>query len=120
MDDGDERRGADGDGTSRFVEEYENATEADVIRVEDPADDTEAESSEVGTFAPDIEVTPGRPRLESVVFVALGVYIGLLAIGGMFASAALSSPSVMLGLPAVVAVGAALLYGLFVGTNPDT
>ncbi|WP_324759174.1 hypothetical protein [Haloarcula montana] len=128
MDDGDapeERRATDE--SKRFVDEYENATEADVITVDEPAgddpvegDDPYEDGSEVGTFSPDIEVTPGRPRVESVVFVALGVYIGLLAVGGMFAGPALSSPTVLGGMTAAVAVGAAVLYGLFVRLDPDT
>ncbi|MFC6974253.1 hypothetical protein ACFQL1_05600 [Halomicroarcula sp. GCM10025709] len=125
MDDGDApgpRRRDDTDGGDRFVEEYDNATEADVIRVDDTedAENPYDDGSEAGTFSPDVEVTPGRPSVESVVFVALGVYIGLLAIGGMFAGPALASPTVLGGMTAAVAVGAAVLYGLFVRTNPDT
>lgn len=112
------------DESKRFAEEYEGATEADVIRVdpeEEPDDATPyEEGSEAGTFSPDVEVTPGHPSVESVIFVALGVYIGLLAITGMFAGPALASPTVLGGMTAAVAVGAAVLYGLFVRTNPDT
>ncbi|WP_276276693.1 DUF7312 domain-containing protein [Haloarcula regularis] len=73
-----------------------------------------------GSFAPDLEVTPGRPRLENVVFVALGVYVAALAVGRMFVGASMYTPETLGALTAGVVAGTALLYGFFTRTNPDT
>lgn len=97
------------------------AADDGVIRVPEPdGGDPYEEGSEVGTFSPDTAVTPGRPHVESVVFVALGAFVGLFALGGIFFGSLLSSPLAVAVLAGVIAVGAALLYGLFAGTNPDT
>jgi hypothetical protein len=83
---------------------------------EDEAD----EGAVAGSFAPDLEVTPGRPRLENVVFVALGVYVAALAVGRMFVGASMYTPETLGALTVSVIAGTALLYGFFTRTNPDT
>ncbi|MFB6223838.1 MAG: hypothetical protein ABEH86_09245 [Haloarcula sp.] len=116
--------GADHDGAAAdddtFTEEYELATEADVIRVEsddqsDAADDEEG--AVAGSFAPDLEVTPDAPELENVAFVALGVFIAIIAFGRMFLGADVYAPMTLGGVILAVVVGAAALYGFFVRTS---
>ncbi|GGN85029.1 MULTISPECIES: DUF7312 domain-containing protein [Haloarcula] len=98
-----------------FVEEYEFATEADVIDVEG-----ETEGSVAGALAPDAEVTPGSPSLENVLFVALGVYLSTLVLGQMVVGSAVYAPTTLATITAVVAVGAAVCYALFARSDPDT
>jgi len=109
-----------------FTEEYELATEADVIQVDgDGADadaaDTDATDEEegavAGSFAPDLNVTPDAPKPENVVFVALGVCIAILALGRMFLGAEMYAPSILGGVVLSVALGTAVLYGFFVRTS---
>jgi len=117
--------GAAQDGTAAsddtFTEEYELATEADVIQVEDGHDgdavDEEEEGAVAGSFAPDLEVSPGAPKPENVVFVALGVCIAILALGRMFLGAEMYTPSILAGVVLSVALGTAVLYGFFVRTS---
>lgn len=104
-----------------FTEEYELATEADVIQVDGDATDTDAADEEegavAGSFAPDLDVTPGVPKPENVVFVALGVCIAILAFGRMFLGADMYAPTMLGGVVLAVAVGTAALYGFFVRTS---
>ncbi|MDS0220719.1 hypothetical protein NDI54_05055 [Haloarcula sp. S1AR25-5A] len=105
-----------------FTEEYELATEADVIQVgENGSGDGDAADEEegavAGSFAPDLDVTPGVPKPENVVFVALGVCIAILAFGRMFLGADMYAPTMLGGVVLAVAVGTAALYGLFVRTS---
>ncbi|GCF14970.1 hypothetical protein Harman_29050 [Haloarcula mannanilytica] len=107
-----------------FTEEYELATEADVIQVEEgaatdtgAAADAEEEGAVAGSFAPDLEVTPDAPKPENVVFVALGVCIAILAFGRMFLGAEIYAPMTLGGVILAVAVGTAALYGFFVRTS---
>jgi len=103
-----------------FTEEYELATDADVIQVEDDPDGDAAEDDEgavAGSFAPDLEVTPDAPKPENVVFVALGVCIAILALGRMFLGAEMYAPSILGGVVLSVALGTAVLYGFFVRTS---
>jgi tetrahydromethanopterin S-methyltransferase subunit A len=86
--------------------------------VQETEDDDEG--AVAGSFAPDLEVTPGRPRLENVVFVALGVYVAALAVGRMFVGASMYTPETLGALTIIVIAGTALLYGFFTRTNPDT
>ncbi|MFC6756139.1 hypothetical protein ACFQER_04795 [Halomicroarcula sp. GCM10025894] len=61
---------ADGSDEDEFVAEYEHATAADIIEEAEPsataegddAEEDEEEGAVAGSFAPDIEVTPQRPR----------------------------------------------------------
>ncbi|AJF24970.1 DUF7312 domain-containing protein [Haloarcula sp. KBTZ06] len=99
-----------------FTEEYELATEADVIQVDGDAADEE-EGAVAGSFAPDLEVTPDAPKPENVVFVALGVCIAILALGRMFLGAEMYAPSILGGVVLSVALGTAVLYGFFVRTS---
>ena len=80
----------------------------------------EDDGAVAGSFAPDLDVTPGTPRLENVVFVALGVYAAALAVGRMFVGASMYTPATLGALTVGVVAGTALLYGFFVGSNPDT
>ncbi|WP_336336976.1 DUF7312 domain-containing protein [Haloarcula brevis] len=114
--------GAARDGTAAhddtFTEEYELATEADVIQVEEDGHAADDEEGAVaGSFAPDLEVTPDTPKPENVVFVALGVCIAVLALGRMFLGAEMYAPSVLGGVVLAVALGTAALYGFFVRTS---
>jgi len=118
-DDGAARDDAAAPGDS-FTEEYELATEADVIQVEDGHDGDavdEEEGAVAGSFAPDLEVTPGAPKPENVVFVALGVFIAILALGRMFLGSDMYAPMTLGGVVLAVAVGTAALYGFFVRTS---
>jgi len=98
-----------------FTEEYELATEADVIEVEEDADETEG--AVAGSFAPDLEVTPGTPKAENVAFVALGVIVAIIALGRMFLGQQMYAPTTLAGVILAVLVGTAALYGLFVRTS---
>ncbi|EMA06783.1 hypothetical protein SAMN05443574_105210 [Haloarcula vallismortis] len=103
-----------------FAEEYELATDADVIQGEGGSDGDAADDEEgavAGSFAPDLNVTPDAPKPENVVFVALGVCIAILALGRMFLGAEMYTPSVLGGVVLSVALGAAVLYGFFVRTS---
>ncbi|EMA33126.1 DUF7312 domain-containing protein [Haloarcula japonica] len=102
-----------------FTEEYELATDADVIRIEDEPDSDAAdeEGAVAGSFAPDLDVTPGVPKPENVVFVALGVCIAILAFGRMFLGAEIYAPMTLGGVVLAVAIGTAALYGFFVRTS---
>ncbi|MFC7027552.1 hypothetical protein ACFQJ5_08060 [Halomicroarcula sp. GCM10025324] len=86
--------------------------------IQEAADDEDG--AVAGSFAPDLDVTPGTPRLENVVFVALGVYAAALAVGRMFVGASMYTPETLGALTVGVVAGTALLYGFFVGSNPDT
>ncbi|MEF8827669.1 MAG: hypothetical protein V5A49_01465 [Haloarcula sp.] len=103
-----------------FTEEYELATDADVIQGEDEFDGDAADDEEgavAGSFAPDLAVTPDAPKPENVVFVALGVCIAILALGRMFLGAEMYTPSILGGVVLSVALGTAILYGFFVRTS---
>ena len=120
--DGSDDAAADSDD---FVSEYEPATAADVIEEAEPAgavgddEETDEEGAVAGSFAPDIEVTPQRPARENVVFVALGVYLTLLAFAETLPAIG-TAPATIAGLTALVAVGTLLCYGVLVRTTPDT
>ncbi len=134
--DGSDDAAADSDD---FVSEYEPATAADVIEEAEPSasdavaadgeresgtDEAEAEAEDeegavAGSFAPDVEVTPQRPARENVVFVALGVYLTLLAFAETLPAIG-TAPATIAGLTALVAVGTLLCYGVLVRTTPDT
>lgn len=86
--------------------------------VQEAEDDDEG--AVAGSFAPDLDVRPGRPRPENVVFVALGVYVAILAVGRMFVGASMYTPETLGALTLAVSAGTALLYGFFTRTNPDT
>ena len=116
--------GAAQDGTAApqdtFTEEYELATDADVIQVEGGPDGDAADDQEgavAGSFAPDLEVAPDTPKPENVVFVALGVCIAILALGRMFLGAEMYTPSILGGVVLTVTLGTAVLYGFFVRTS---
>lgn len=82
--------------------------------------DGQEDGAVAGSFAPDLDVRPQSPRLEHVIFVALGVYIAILAVGRMFAGGSVYDPQTLAAITFAVFAGAALLYGFFVRTNPDT
>jgi len=67
-----------------------------------------------GSITPGTDVTPETPTLEHVVFVALGVYITILAFGRFIAGAAIYDPATLAAVTFAVAAGTALLYGFFV------
>lgn len=73
-----------------------------------------------GSFAPDLDVLPQSPRVENVIFVALGVYVATIAVGRMFVGASMYAPETLGAVTLGVAAGTALLYGFFTRTNPDT
>jgi hypothetical protein len=103
-----------------FTEEYELATEADVIQGEEAGSGDAADEEEgavAGSFAPELEVTPGIPKPENVVFVALGVFVAILAFGRMFLGVDMYAPITLGGVVLAVAVGTAALYGFFVRTS---
>jgi hypothetical protein len=102
-----------------FAEEYELATDADVIQGEGGSDEAadDEEGAVAGSFAPDLNVTPDAPKPENVVFVALGVCIAILALGRMFLGAQMYTPSTLTGVVLSVALGTAVLYGFFVRTS---
>jgi len=81
----------------------------------DGSDDEEA--AVAGSFSPDVDVSPGTPKPESVVFVALGVYVTMLAIGRLIAGPEMYEPTTLAAVTFAVAAGAALLYGFFVRTD---
>ncbi|WP_135302098.1 DUF7312 domain-containing protein [Haloarcula amylovorans] len=103
-----------------FVETYEYATEADVIRVEEDEPEGGEEGAVAGSFSPEGDVKPGTPGAENAVFVGLGVYVAILALGQMFAGSVIYAPATLAAITATVAIGTALCYGLFTRTDPDT
>ena len=127
----DDRVDADADDDD-FVAEYEPATAADIIEEAEPSaaaareadadadtDPADDEGAVAGSFAPDVEVTPQRPARENVVFVALGVYLTLLAFAETLPGIG-TAPATIAGLTVLVAVGTLLCYGVLVRTTPDT
>lgn len=132
--DGNDDAAADSDD---FVAEYEPATAADVIEEAeaqpegpDGADagesarntdegETGDDGAVAGSFAPDLAVTPQQPARENVVFVAVGVYLTLLAFAETLPAIG-TAPTTIAGLTALVAVGTLLCYGILVRTTPDT
>ena len=116
-----EREAADGGQSEGVTVRFEGDTPATVEPNATAADgDGEEEGAVAGSFAPDLEVTPGSPHPENVVFVALGVYIATLAVGRMFVGASIYTPATFGAITLGVAAGTALLYGLLTRTNPDT
>jgi hypothetical protein len=109
--------------SDEFVAEYEPATAADVIEEAEPAadenDEDEDEGAVAGSFAPDVAVTPQRPARENVIFVALGVYLTLLAFAETLPAVG-TAPATIAGLTVLVAVGTLLCYGVLLRTTPDT
>ncbi|MBX0321916.1 hypothetical protein EGH21_02605 [Halomicroarcula sp. F13] len=103
-----------------FVETYEFATEADVIDTTADADEDTQEGAVAGSFAPDVEVTPGTPTLENTLFVALGVYLSTLVLGQMVAGPGIYAPTTLATVTAAVVVGTAVCYALLTRTDPDT
>lgn len=108
----------------QFVAEYEHATAADIIEDAEPnaaadeSDESDGSGGNVaGSFTPDTEVRPQLPTPENTLFVALGVYLTLLA-----------SAETAVGLDLATAVGAfvavavvtGVCYGALVVTAPDT
>jgi len=72
-----------------------------------------------GSFAPDLAVVPQLPARENVVFVALGVYLTLLALAETIPSVGVAAETVV-GITVVVAVLTVVSYGILVRTTPDT
>ena len=108
------------DTSDTFTEEYELATDADVLQGEGGPDDEAAADEEgavAGSFAPDLTVTPDAPKPENVAFVAIGVCTAILALGRMFLGAEMYTPSTLGGVVLAVALGTAVLYGFFVRTS---
>lgn len=81
----------------------------------DGADDEGA--GVAGSLTPDVDVRPETPTIESVVFVTLGVYAGILALGRLIVGAAVYEPATLGAITLGVVAGAALLYGFFVRTD---
>ncbi|WP_276251522.1 DUF7312 domain-containing protein [Haloarcula rara] len=116
---------ADGSDEDEFVAEYEHATAADIIEEAEPsataegddAEEDEEEGAVAGSFAPDIEVTPQAPAPENTLFVALGVFLTILALADTVVGL-----SLMLVATVFAAVGltTAVCYGVLVRTTPDT
>lgn len=92
--DGDDRAGADGD------------------------DAGDPEASVAGTFAPDVPIEPEVVDPRNVVVVALGGYVGLLAIAAVITPRL--TPWTMGWLTLAFLAVTGLAYAFFARTNPDT
>lgn len=123
--DGSDDRAGEGDD---FVAEYDRSTPADIIEEAEPVsdsdthtdgDDQEDGDAVAGSFAPDVEVVPQLPKLENVVFVALGVYFTLLALAETIPGVGVAVETVV-AVTVLVAVLTAVSYGILVKTTPDT
>jgi len=123
--DGSENRAGEDDD---FVAEYDRSTPADIIEEAEPASDGDARVEEddqedgdavAGSFAPDVEVVPQLPKLENVVFVALGVYLTLLALAETIPGVGVAVDTVV-AVTVLVAVLTAVSYGILGKTTPDT
>lgn len=95
---------------------------ADIIdEAEQPAaaaDDAD-EGAVAGSFAPEVSVTPERPAPENVAFVALGVYLTLLALASAIPGGGVA-PQAVVVVAVVVGAVTLLCYGVLVRTTPDT
>lgn len=117
----DERVGAD----DEFIAEYDRSTAADIIEEAEPVSDgDEGDTQEdgdavAGSFAPDIEVVPQLPEPENVVFVALGVYLAILALAETIPGVGVAVET-FVAVTVLVAVLTAVCYGILVKTTPDT
>ena len=82
-------------------------------------DDEEEDGAVAGSFAPDVAVTPQAPARENVVFVALGVYLTILALAQTIPGVGVAPATIGL-VTVAIAVGTAACYGVLVWTTPDT
>ena len=123
--DGSEDRAGEDD---EFIAEYDRSTAADIIEEAEPVSDStayaEADTQEdgdavAGSFAPDIEVVPQLPDPENVVFVALGVYLTILALAETIPGVGVAIET-FVAVTVLVAVLTAVSYGILVKTTPDT
>lgn len=117
----------DAESVADIIEEAEPAVRVDnsgeeyaVSVVADAEADTADEDEAVaGSFAPDVAVTPQAPARENVVFVALGVYLTILALAQTVPGIGVAPATIGL-VTVVVAVGTAVCYGALLWTTPDT
>jgi hypothetical protein len=101
-----------------FVAEYEPATAADIIdEAEPPADGDDDEGAVAGSITPDVEVTPQAPTPENTLFVALGIYLTILALADTTVGL---DPRLAVGAFVAIAATTAACYGVLVKTTPDT
>jgi len=123
--DGSEDRAGEDD---EFIAEYDRSTAADIIEEAEPVSDStayaEADTQEdgdavAGSFAPDIEVVPQLPAPENVVFVALGVYLTILALAETIPGVGVAIET-FVAVTVLVAVLTAVCYGILIKTTPDT
>jgi len=82
-------------------------------------DDSDEEGAVAGSFAPDVAVTPQTPARENVIFVALGVYLTILALAQTIPGVGVAPATIGL-VTVAVAVGTAACYGVLVWTTPGT
>jgi hypothetical protein len=109
-------------GTEDGPDDAGSADAADIIDEAEPvqmADDDADEGAVAGSFAPEVSVTPQRPAPENVAFVALGVYLTLLALASAIPGGGVA-PQAVVVVAVVVSVVTLLCYGVLVRTTPDT
>lgn len=115
--------GADDSGstdTADIIDEAEpTAVAADDTESIAAADDEADDGAVAGSFAPEVSVTPQRPAPENVAFVALGVYLTLLALASAIPGGGVA-PQAVLVVAVVVGAVTLLCYGVLVRTTPDT
>ena len=132
---GDDERGAsddapadDTESVGDIIEEAEPAVRVDdsdeeyavsVVTDAEAADEDEEDGAVAGSFAPDVAVTPQLPARENVIFVALGVYLTILALAQTIPGVGVAPATIGL-VTVLVAVGTAACYGVLVWTTPDT
>ena len=100
------------DERDEFVAESDHSTAADVIEAA-PDDD----GAVAGSIAPDFEVLPQAPTPENALFVGLGVYLTVLALGDAIYGV---GPQLIVGAFVAVAAATAACYGVLARTSPDT
>ncbi|WP_225333416.1 DUF7312 domain-containing protein [Halomicrobium urmianum] len=83
-------------------------------------DDPEAEHGAAGTLTGYGEVEPEQPTLENALFVAVGVYVGALAISALFVDLSGLALSTVAFVAAGALVGTLALFAFFGVVNPGT
>jgi hypothetical protein len=84
------------------------------------ADGEEGEGNVAGVLAPDLPVEPGVVEPVNALFVALGAYAGVLAIGTFVGSAGAFTLVDYATITVVYAALAGLAYAALTRSNPDT
>jgi hypothetical protein len=111
--------GSDDRTDDEFVATYEDSTPADIIEEAEPAtaEDDDEDGAVAGSFSPEVEVTPQAPTPENTLFVAIGIYLTVIALADTILGL---GPVQVIGIALSVAAVTLVSYGILVRTTPDT